>query len=36
MKIKDKIIEALQDDEVKYMLAYAVALAVLVGWMLAQ
>jgi len=36
MKIKDKILRALEDDEVKYLLAYAVALSVIVGWLMAQ
>lgn len=36
MKIKDKILKALEDDEVKYVLAYAVALSVIVGWLIAQ
>jgi hypothetical protein len=36
MKIKDKILRALENDEVKYLLAYAVALSVIVGWLMAQ
>lgn len=36
MKIIEKILKALENDEVKYLLAYAVALSVVVGWAIAQ